>query len=679
MRRFIGVLWIVLISQFSSAQTSLAGFITDAKTGDLIIIASVSLFQNDIVVKRVETDFDGLYLFSKIKPGVYNVEVSYIGYTSTMVVDVIIKENWANRLNVVISEAVLMDDIVIKDYVVPLIDLDESSQGMTVTDKSISSLPTRGVSDIATTAAGISTNPDQISIRSARSVVTEYYLDGIKMRGNPPSFGNIQIISQPSVQDNLQQETYESTPENYFRLTTDEALSTFSIDVDCAAYSNLRRMINQGNLPPQDAIRIEEMINYFDYNYEGPKNNKLFEIHHELSKAPWNDHHDILQIALKGERIDMEELPASNFVFLIDVSGSMSSSNKLGLVKSSMKLMIGHLDKKDKVAIVVYAGSAGLVLESTAASEKNKILNAIDNLSSGGSTAGGAGIKLAYKTAKENYIKGGNNRIVLATDGDFNVGVNNPDDLESLIEKERNEGVFLSVLGYGMGNYRDDMMQRLADKGNGNHNYIDNIQEARKVLISEFAGTMYTLAKDVKIQIEFNPAYVKAYRLIGYTNRMLQKEDFNDDKKDAGELGKGHSVTALYELIPVGENIDLDNNVDELKYQKPSLRNIDFEDELCTIKLRYKAPESDESRKIVKIVKHDSKMDNISERMNFAMAVAGFGMILSDSEYKKDLEYNHIIALAKANKTYDPEGYKSEFVRMVESCKILENSISMKE
>ncbi|MEM9897204.1 MAG: von Willebrand factor type A domain-containing protein, partial [Bacteroidota bacterium] len=347
-------------------------------------------------------------------------------------------------------------------------------------------------------------------------------------------------------------EEYATIHENGFKKVLDHALSTFSIDVDAASYSNMRRYIQDGQLPPKDAVRIEEMINYFNYEYKNPAGKDPFSINTEVAVAPWNEKHLIAQIGLQGHKIELENLPASNIVFLLDVSGSMNAPNKLPLLKSAFKLLANELRPQDKVSIVVYAGAAGLVLPPTDGNSKGKIMEALDNLQAGGSTAGGAGIKLAYKIAKENFVVGGNNRVVLATDGDFNVGASSNAEMERLIEDKRKDGVFLTVLGFGMGNYKDSKMETLADKGNGNYAYIDTMKEAKKVLVNEFGGTMFTIAKDVKIQVEFNPAVVQAYRLIGYENRLLNDEDFNDDKKDAGELGSGHTVTALYEIIPVG-------------------------------------------------------------------------------------------------------------------------------
>ncbi len=368
--------------------------------------------------------------------------------------------------------------------------------------------------------------------------------------------------------DEFNTEEYSNIVENGFHKVSDDPLSTFSIDVDAASYSNVRRYINSNQLPPAGAVRTEEMINYFKYQYPQPTGKDPFSINTEISDCPWNNENKLVLIGLQGKNIPVENLPASNLVFLIDVSGSMMDENKLPLVKASMKILTDQLREEDHISIVVYAGNAGLVLPATSGANKTKIKTAIDALEAGGSTAGGAGIQLAYKTAMQNFMQDGNNRIILCTDGDFNVGASSDDDMVRLIEKERNQGIYLTVLGYGMGNYKDSKMQQLADKGNGNHAYIDGINEAKKVLVNEFGGTLFTIAKDVKLQLEFNPAKVAGYRLIGYENRILNKEDFNDDKKDAGELGSGHTVTALYEIIPAGVQSEFLKNVDPLKYQK---------------------------------------------------------------------------------------------------------------
>lgn len=456
-------------------------------------------------------------------------------------------------------------------------------------------------------------------------------------------------------------EEYEGVKETGFRSPLHSPLSTFSIDVDAASYSNLRRFINQGSMPPKDAIRIEEMINYFDYDYPQPEDNKPFSVITELGTAPWNPKHQLLHIGLQGKSMPKTDLPPSNLVFLIDVSGSMQDQAKLPLLKSSFRLLLEQLRPQDHVSIVVYAGAAGLVLEPTPGNEKGKILEALNRLEAGGSTAGGAGIELAYATAKKHFKQGGNNRVILATDGDFNVGASSNASMESLIEQKRKDGIFLTVLGFGMGNYKDSKMEILADKGNGNYAYIDNISEARKVLVKEFGGTLFTIAKDVKMQVEFNPAKVKAYRLIGYENRALNAEDFKDDKKDAGELGAGHTVTALYEIIPAGVDTDFPLP-DELKYQKKKIKN--GANELLTVKLRYKRPDEDNSQ-LVSYTVLDQPANEVSNNFRWSAAVAEFGMLLRESEFRQQSSFSQVLALAKAAKGTDEEGYRKEFIEMV--------------
>lgn len=468
-------------------------------------------------------------------------------------------------------------------------------------------------------------------------------------------------------------EDYDGIIENRFRKTSDEPLSTFSIDVDGASYSNVRRMIQYGQMPTEGAVRIEEFVNYFKYKYPQPTGNDPFSINTEISVSPWNKKHRLVMIGLQGKEIATTHLPPSNLVFLIDVSGSMQDENKLPLVKASLKLLVDQLREQDNVAIVVYAGAAGLVLPSTSGQNKEKIMAAIDKLEAGGSTAGGAGIKLAYNVAREQFKKGGNNRVILCSDGDFNVGMSSDDAMERLIEEERKSGVYLTVLGYGMGNYKDNKMQKLANKGNGNHAYIDGISEAKKVLVNEFGGTMFTIAKDVKLQIEFNPALVQAYRLVGYENRLLNKEDFNNDKKDAGELGSGHTVTALYEIIPVGVESEFMDDVDPLKYQKPAKgQKTTLKNEIMTIKFRYKEPDADESKLIVHpLVDTKIPLDHTSENFRFATAVAQFGMLLRNSDFKGNATYEKVIRQANAAIGTDKEGYRSEFIRLVQSVQSL--------
>lgn len=473
-------------------------------------------------------------------------------------------------------------------------------------------------------------------------------------------------------------EDYDAIVENNFQAVTNNPLSTFSIDVDAASYSNIRRYLNEGSLPPAGSVRIEEMINYFHYEYPQPLGKDPFSVSTEIATAPWNPQHQLVKIGLQGKKIPVNDLPASNMVFLIDVSGSMMPENKLPLIKSSMKMLVDQLREKDHVAIVVYAGSAGLVLPSTGGDKKIKIKSAIDNLEAGGSTAGGQGIRLAYQTARENFIEDGNNRVILCTDGDFNVGASSDASLEEMITRERRSNVFLTVLGYGMGNYKDNKMQKLADKGNGNHAYIDGISEAKKVLVSEFGGTLFTIAKDVKLQVEFNPAVVQSYRLIGYENRMLNKEDFNDDKKDAGELGSGHNVTALYEVIPAGIFNDFQNSVDPLKYQQPLKPQslLKYGKEMLTVKLRYKEPKGEESKLLVHELRSSAgSINNASADLRFAAAVAGFGMVLRNSDFKQASTYEAVLKLASNAKGRDEEGYRAEFVEMVRKAMHLNSQV----
>lgn len=469
-----------------------------------------------------------------------------------------------------------------------------------------------------------------------------------------------------AVQGRFNTEGYDLIVENRFLATNGNPLSTFSIDVDAAAYSNVRRTLTAGNLPNAGAVRIEEMINYFKYDYPQPTDEHPFSINTEIAECPWNAKHKLVLIGLQGKKIPVDNLPPSNLVFLIDVSGSMMSEDKLPLVQSSMKLLVDQLREQDKVAMVVYAGNAGLVLPSTSGAEKTKIKDAIDALQAGGSTAGGEGIRLAYKIARDNFNANGNNRVILCTDGDFNIGVSSNDELERMIEQERKSGVFLTVLGYGTGNYQDNKMQRLANKGNGNHGYIDNINEARKVLVNEFGGTLFTIAKDVKLQIEFNPSKVQAYRLIGYENRLLSKEDFNNDAKDAGELGSGHTVTALYEVIPVGVQSDFIEKVDKLKYSSEPKTLASNTAEIMTIKFRYKKPDEDKSRLIEHAVNDQHiLLSNASANFRFASAVAAFSMVLRNSEFRQSATYDVAWKLAKDALGDDKEGYRSEFLQLL--------------
>ena len=459
-------------------------------------------------------------------------------------------------------------------------------------------------------------------------------------------------------------EAYDRIDENPFRRVTVDPLSTFSIDVDTASYANVRRFLNAGALPPPDAVRIEELINYFRFDYPLPAKNTPFSVTTELTACPWNPKHRLALVGLQSRPLDMDGLPARNLVFLLDVSGSMMPPDRLPLVRTAMRMLVDTLTDRDRIAIVVYAGASGVVLPSTSGAHKDRIHAAIAGLEAGGSTNGAAGITLAYEIARRNFARGGINRVILATDGDFNVGVTSQGELTRLIEEKRAGGVFLSVLGVGRGNLKDSTMEKLADRGNGNYAYLDTLHEARKVLVNEAGATLVTVAKDVKIQVEFNPAHVAAYRLVGYENRMLRSEDFNNDRKDAGEIGAGHTVTALYELVPPGADAEL-HGVDPLKYQRPVAPSTAApRDEVMTVKLRYKAPDGDDSRLMTVAVKNGATEP--SANIGFAAAVAQFGMLLRNSESRGTATHAAAAALARQHRGPDPDGYRAEFIKLVE-------------
>lgn len=632
---FAGILLALLSFAFTSTNRIITGTIHD-QNGDIVPFATITAKG---IKTSVASDENGKFSIT-IDDKVKTLEITAVGYATTSV------------------------------------NLTEASNYTIVLNRTTASL-----SEVVVTAYGIK--------RKGRS--SGYKAAPISQNRNSYSSG---FYAAPEIvkdeendaddswryNDDFNTEGYAHTTENPFLKTKDNPLSTFSIDVDAASYANVRRFINDGELPPAGAVRIEEMINHFSYSYPQPQNNDPFSINTEISECPWNAQHKLVLIGLQGKKISTQNLPASNLVFLIDVSGSMSSEDKLPLVQSSLKLLVEQLRPEDKVALVVYAGNAGLVLPSTSGDEKIKIKDAIDALNAGGSTAGGEGIKLAYKVAKKNFVKNGNNRVILCTDGDFNVGLSSDDELETLIESERESGVFLSVLGFGTGNYQDSKMQVLADKGNGNHNYIDNISEARKVFVNEFGGTLFTIAKDVKLQIEFNPDKIQGYRLIGYENRLLNKEDFNDDRKDAGELGSGHTVTALYELIPAGIKDPLLKDVDALRYQKVKASSThDFNDEVMNIKLRYKQPDGNKST----LIEHPLKDEHValsatSDNFRFAAAVASFGMLLRHSAYKGNAALSSVQQTALSAIGDDEEGYRKEFIQLVKEATTLQQKETAK-
>ena len=480
------------------------------------------------------------------------------------------------------------------------------------------------------------------------------------------------ITYTPPIRAEAGGEGYAKIVENAARDPKQDPLSTFSIDVDTASYSNVRRFLTQATLPPKDAVRVEELINYFPYAYPPPtKGDEPFSVNVEVAACPWNDGHRLARIGLKGREIGLDKRPSSNLVFLIDVSGSMSSENKLPLVKQALRLLVSKLGENDRVALVVYAAATGLVLPSTSCQEKATILKALEDLQAGGSTNGGAGIQLAYDTAVANFIKGGTNRVILCTDGDFNVGITSQDQLARLIEAKAKSGVFLSVLGFGMGNYKDKTIEGLSDKGNGNSAYIDSIREAAKVLVEQMGGTLLTIAKDVKIQVEFNPSKVASYRLLGYEDRMLKARDFNDDKKDAGEIGAGHTVTALYEIVPAGREADAPG-VDPLKYQKSASSTISPSGDLFTVKIRFKPPQGDESRLIAFPVEDDGIDDSPTDDFRFASAVAEFGLLLRDSPFKAKASWDAVLERAESSRGADPAGYRREFLELAKRARSLD-------
>ncbi len=701
-------LWIISFS-IISGQASIQGKVIDKEIGEGLIAAEVTLYKKDVFITGTTTDFDGNYVFTGIEPGVYTLVASYIGYETSRVTGVVLYEGKVVKINLTMSEGVLLDQVVVKAYRAPLIHQDNTTQGKVVTSEQIRSMPTKSIGVIAAKSKRMKTTnkSTDISVRGSRSNAQNMYVDGIRVSASSIPNGNHKQNQAVQLSTHNPQRIHPDDPNRHFHHHSDhehpdrtidneqygqfvensfvdpmtEALSTFAVDVDRAGYSNIRRFIDNGMLPPTDAVRIEEMINYFHYDYPQPEGNDPIALHSTLTSCPWNSDHQLMHIGLQGKEIPTENLPASNMVFLIDVSGSMNNVNKLPLLKSSFKMLINNLRSEDRVAIVTYAGSAGVALESTSASDKEKIINVVNSLGAGGSTAGAEGILTAYKIAKDNFIKDGNNRIILATDGDFNVGASSNDALEKLIEKERKSGVFLSVLGFGMGNYKDEKMQTLADKGNGNHAYIDNIQEARKVLVSEFGGTLFTIAKDVKLQIEFNPAHVQSYRLVGYENRLLAKEDFNDDTKDAGEMGSGHVVTAIYEIITVGSKSSFKSSVDPLRYQGSKTRpSSKHNDELATIKFRYKTPKGAKSKMIENVISPKEKsIESCNDDIRFSLAVAQFGLLLRQSAYSEDASFEKVISLASKAKGKDEEGYRAEFIRLAKSFSEMQGAIAKRD
>ncbi|GAB4255396.1 MAG: VWA domain-containing protein [Vicingaceae bacterium] len=616
-------------SQTTTKSASLKGKITEEKTGQPIAFVPVQVYNSKgINIGNATSDIAGNYHVKNLDPEIVTVKVNFLGYQKFEGKNIALKSQGETIFNIQLKSATLeLQEVMVLEEEVDIVKDKEVSAEVIGHQYSKKRNKNSGIAYKTTTASNY-------------APVNEY--------------GQL-----------YNTEGYSPIVENDFKNVSSSPLSTFSIDVDVASYANLRRFISNGQQIPRDAVRIEEMINYFTYDYPQPKDEHPFAIYTEISDCPWNTEHQLVHIGIQGEKIDTKQMPPNNLVFLIDVSGSMGTHNKLPLLKKSLKLLVEQMREEDKIAIVVYAGAAGLVLPSTSGANKSEIIKSLDKLQSGGSTAGGAGIKLAYKVAQENFIKNGNNRVILATDGDFNVGASSDADMASLIEQKRNTGIYLTCLGFGMGNYKDSKMEVLADKGNGNYAYIDNLMEAKKVLVSEMGGTLLTIAKDVKIQIEFNPNKVASYKLIGYENRLLNSEDFNDDTKDAGELGSGHTVTALYEIVP--KNKGEKANVDPLRYQNVTNNSKAKSDELMTVKFRYKKPIEDNSKLITHYLKDiKTPLAKASDNFKFSAGVALFGMIVRDSKHKGNATVADVLKLVKEGKGQDPNGYRSEFIKLVE-------------
>ncbi len=670
--------WLCGAAAFS--QASLQGKVTDAGSGEPIIFASVALYKNRVLAAGTETDFDGWFTFSHLEPGVYDVEATYIGYAKERISGVKVLDGKINRLDISLSaESVVLQEVVVSEYKVPLIEQDnttsgsvismnrgggggkhrsrptrrEKSKGRSITSEEIRNLPTRNINGLSGNAAGLASGGEgqEINVRGSRSQSADYYIDGVRVQGKlVPENGLPAPADSPA--GDAGGEGYAPIAENDFAPAGQEPFSTFSIDVDKAAYSNVRRFLNNGQLPPPDAVRTEELVNYFRYDYPLPDGAHPCSVYTELGECPWRPGNWLLHIGLQGKTVSLSAAPPANLVFLIDVSGSMSAANKLPLLKQAFAVLVDQLRPQDRVSIVSYAGQFNTLLVGAPGDEQEKIRAAIERLSAGGGTAGGAALQHAYELAERNFLPEGNNRIILATDGDFNIGISSPEELEKFIEQKRKTGIYLSALGFGMGNYQDNRLEVLADKGNGNYAYIDNLEEAEKLFITEGSGTLLAIAEDVKLQVEFDSTLVSAYRLIGYENRMLAAEDFEDDGKDAGELGAGHTVTALYELEPRA---------------RPGAGQ-----KVASVHLRYKLPREAQSF----YLRHEAAaeiaaVEQASENFRFAASVAAFAMLLRNSRYKGQASFDTVAQLAENARQSDLEGNREEFVALIKKAQEL--------
>lgn len=650
------VLLLISFPLFASSG-SIKGKVTDKATSEALIGANVVIQSLQI---GAATDTDGLYQINNIPAGTYTVKASYVGYKPVEQKDVVVKNFQVVELNFELdADFTLAECIVVCER--PILNMNSTNSCKIISSEEIKNLPVKGINNLTSLQGGVVVDNSTINVRGGRGGEVLYMIDGVpkKIAGYESCYSYIRPNS----------EEYEQVDENVFKESFKAPLSTFAVDVDAASYTNVRRFLSSMQIPPKDAVRVEEFINYFDYDYPSPKDEPV-KIFTELGKCPWNKDNLLVHIGIKGKELKRDQAGPSNLVFLIDVSGSMQPENKLPLLKRAFKLLTKQLRRDDRVSIVVYASSTGTVLEPTYGYNKEKILDAISNLEAGGSTAGGAGIQLAYKIAEQNFMNDGNNRVILATDGDFNVGISNTGELVKFIQEKKQKGIFLTVLGFGEENLKDSRLEKLADDGDGHYAYIDNFNEAKKVFVNELGATLFTIAKDSKIQVEFNPAKVKEYRLIGYENRALNDEDFDDDKKDGGEIGAGHTVTALYEIT-------LQDNVDEisesnLKYQIVAVKESALNtDEILTVKFRYKEPDGTESKLIAQPVLFSSLKEKPGINFNFSAAVAMFGMILKDSDYKGEANLDFVLELAESNLGEDEFGYREEFVQLVENAKRL--------
>ena len=642
---------------------SIKATVVNKDTGNPLPEATISIVETK---QSAKTKSDGTAIIENIRAGKYTVVTALAGYRNDTIKNVRVTTLQTTPITIRLGQNIRLTTGTLSD----------SSGGGLSIHGSRGNINPLAISEVDAVTSGA----DASRGNTIGGVISTPGLYKSKKSGLGAFSGDM-YYAPPMPREEFNTAEYSTIVDNDYKDVKQEPLSTFSIDVDGGSYSNVRHFIQSGQMPPADAVRIEEMINYFKYEYPQPIKNDPFSINTQVADCPWNAQHQLALIGLQGKEIPKADAPPANLTFLLDVSGSMSPDNRLPLLKRAFKLLVNELRPQDRVAIVVYAGSAGLVLPPTTGNEKDKILAALDRLQAGGSTAGGEGIRLAYATAKEHFNKEYNNRVILATDGDFNVGISSTGDLVKYIEEQRASGIYLTTLGVGEDNYKDARLEQLADKGNGNYYYIDNILEAKKVFVTQMGGTLNAIAKDVKIQIEFNPAYVKGYRLIGYENRVMAKEDFNNDKKDAGELGSGHTVTALYEIIPAGSSGDELHSVDSLRYQRIPTPVMNFGgNEMMMVKFRYKRPADSTSLLIQHPILVEGPTNGTPEirlpgNLEWASAVAEFGMLLRDSKFKGTATVKNALALARSSKGQDSEGYRAEFIKLIEAYQLMDKAV----